>query len=117
MKLAIVLVFLTATLVVAPHLRAQEPINAPQTANELLPPLMRAAEAGNLSDVQRLLKDGANVNEDFGTIGITALMLAAARGHLEVVKVLLKAGADPNATGGATHVRFLHTSHYGDDST
>ena len=71
-------------------------------------PLMRAAEAGRVDEVRRLLRKGADVNakiEDLG--GLTALMLAAHRGHLEVVKILLRAGADPNASGGAHGLGFF----------
>jgi ankyrin repeat protein len=110
MKLAIILVVLIATFAVATHGHAQGVVERraePQTPTELFPPLMRAAEAGNPSDVRRLLKEGVDVNEKLDGIGLTALMLAAGRGHLEVVKVLLEAGADPNAAGGATHVGFF----------
>ena len=78
-----------------------------QTPDDGLTPLMRASEAGNMDDVRRLLKAGADVNEALGSLGITALTLAAARGHLEVVKILLAAGADPNAAGGVVHVGFF----------
>src|SRR6185369_16676895 len=78
-----------------------------QTPDDSLTPLMRASEAGNMDDVRRLLKAGADVNEALGSLGITALTLAAARGHLEVVKILLAAGADPNAAGGVVHVGFF----------
>lgn len=72
---------------------------------ELLPPLLRAAEAGRTEEVRRLLRRGAKVNEKFPELGgLTPLMLAAMRGHLDTVEVLLKAGADPNASGGVAHV-------------
>ena len=78
-----------------------------QIDNDKLPPLMRASDAGNIDEVRRLLKTGADVNEALGRLGITALTLAAGRGHLEVVKLLLDAGADPNAAGGIAHVGFF----------
>src|SRR5688572_28701411 len=74
---------------------------------DLLPPLLRAAEAGRTDEVRRLLEGGADVNEKFPELGgLTPLMLAAMRGHLDTVKLLLKAGADPNASGGVAHVGF-----------
>jgi ankyrin repeat protein len=78
-----------------------------QIADDKLTPLMRAADAGNVDDVRRLLKAGANVDEPLGSLGLTALTFAATRGHLEVVKLLLEAGADPNAAGGVAHVGFF----------
>jgi ankyrin repeat protein len=100
MRLRLVLIFL---LVVVANTTAVQA----QIADDKLSPLMRASEAGNVDDVRRLLKAGANVNEALGRLGITALTIAAARGHLEVVKLLLDAGADPNAAGGVAHVGFF----------
>src|SRR6266540_6887564 len=57
--------------------------------------LMRAAESGDLKEVQTLLDRGADVNAQ-GAAGHTALTLAAVAGHMEIVRALLKAGADPN---------------------
>lgn len=74
----------------------------PQTYEESLTPLMRAAAAGRISAVSYLLNKGAEANEK-DPIGVTALMLAAGGGHVEVVKVLLAAGGDPNAGGGFAH--------------
>ena len=74
---------------------------------DLLPPLLRAAEAGRTNEVRRLIESGADVNEQSSELGgLTPLMLAAMRGHLDTVKFLLKAGADPNASGGVAHVGF-----------
>jgi ankyrin repeat protein len=54
-----------------------------------------AAMMGNTAEVQRFLKEGANVNakDDHGQ---TALILAVELGRLEVVKLLLDEGADVN---------------------
>ena len=58
--------------------------------------LLDAAGKGQLALVEKLLRDGAQVNaSDSG--GITALHYAAAGGSLEVVQALLSAGADVNA--------------------
>src|SRR6185437_3089757 len=74
---------------------------ATQNFQPLETPLMRAAEAGRVDEVRRLLQRGADVNEKLADVGgLTALMVAARRGRLEVVKILLQAGADPNASGG-----------------
>ena len=52
-----------------------------------------AAEAGNLTKVNKLLAAGANVNHR-SFFKITPLMEAVHEGHYEVVKRLLDAGAD-----------------------
>lgn len=58
--------------------------------------LIGAAAHGNLTAVQHLLDQGADIN---GTTpaGHTALMGAAAQGHTAVVQCLLERGADVNA--------------------
>jgi len=69
---------------------------------------MRAADAGRVDEVRRLLQNGADVNEKMAELGgLNALMLAARRGHLAVVKVLLQAGADPNSSGGMHALGFF----------
>lgn len=55
--------------------------------------LFTAAGAGDLRQVDRLLKQGANVNAHSGEFQWTPLHLAALNGHLPVVERLLKAGA------------------------
>ncbi len=59
-------------------------------------PVADAAQAGNLAEVRRLLKDGADVNAALGD-GTTALHHAAMRGDAEMVQVLLYAGANVRA--------------------
>ncbi len=59
-------------------------------------PLHRAAEKGDLREVKRLIKEGANVNARNGD-GSTPLHKAAQKGHLKVVKYLIRKGADVNA--------------------
>lgn len=78
-------------------------VQSQEIHTEGMPPLMRASEAGRTDEVRKLLESGANVNERYPELGLTALMLASLRGHVEVVKLLLKAGADPNAAGAITH--------------
>ena len=67
----------------------------PGNQNELNQQLIKAAEEGNLADVQGLIKQGADVNAK-NKYGWTPLRLAARRGHTEIVKSLLANGADPS---------------------
>ena len=106
MKRAILLLILIVVLVSAVQPCAGFVATNPQWLNtEGMPPLLRAAEAGRVNEVRRLLASGANVNATSSELGgLTALILASMRGHLEIVKLLLKAGADPNAFGAIAHV-------------
>src|SRR5690606_34917029 len=54
-----------------------------------------AAYEGDLSLVQRLLRDGADPSTRTA-YGATPLSLAAANGDAAVIRALLRAGADPN---------------------
>ena len=71
--------------------------------------LSEGAATGNLPLVQRLLKQGTDVNER-DTWGHTALISASWAGHTEIVQFLLAHGADVNATtpGGWTALRFAY---------
>ncbi len=69
---------------------------------------IKAAFAGQVSEVRRLLEEGANVNAKREN-GMTALMGASLAGHQEVVELLLAREADVDAkvyffgrSGGAT---------------
>ncbi len=57
--------------------------------------LLRAAQSGDLTAVQRLLESGADIaaRDEFGW---DALFQAADRGHIPIVEFLLKEGADPD---------------------
>lgn len=57
-------------------------------------PLFHASERGDSSTVQKLINEGANVNEQDKN-GYTPLMIAAWSGKTETVKVLLNRSADP----------------------
>ena len=58
--------------------------------------LIRAARRGDLSRVETLLDQGADVKAKDNE-GVTALMTAALEGHSAVVNTLLQRGADVNA--------------------
>ncbi len=58
-------------------------------------PLCDAAKKGNLSEVKRLLDNGAEVNYE-NKNGLTVLDLAAFNGYSKVVKLLLDNGAEVN---------------------
>lgn len=75
-------------------------------------PLQKAARAGNEAEVQRLLDQGADVNEK-NAAGITALMEAANWGHAGCVKLLLNQGADIDVKyNGWTAHTFAQSSGY-----
>lgn len=59
-------------------------------------PLMISASLNNVKDAQRLLDEGASVNEQ-DEKGITVLMKAAAMNSIATLKLLLDHGADANA--------------------
>ncbi len=55
--------------------------------------LHNAIEAGDIQNVQKLIKDGVDIHE-IGDWGCTPLEHAVELGHFEIVQVLLKAGVD-----------------------
>ena len=78
--------------------------------------LVGAAERGDLSEVDRLLVSGTNL-EAADSRGRTALIAAAYGAHLDVAGRLIEAGADVNAqdvTRQSTHL--IATSEIGEDS-
>ena len=60
------------------------------------PNLHKAVKLNDLTLVEILLKNGADVNDTDGH-GQTALHVASTEGFLELAKILLDAGADINA--------------------
>lgn len=65
--------------------------------------LCNAAFSGDIAEVPRLLKAGADVNAK-DSMGHTALMRASQKGNVEIVRALIQAGADFRAKreGGMT---------------
>jgi len=68
-----------------------------------IPPIFRAAEAGDVEALRTMLEEGADVDARKRG-GATALMAAAYRGHVEIVHLLLskRAQVDVRAKGGYT---------------
>ena len=67
----------------------------PHVVHGEVPPLLEAAELGDLERLLSLLNTGVDVNAR-EVFGMTALMLAASEGHTAFVNALLAAGAAVN---------------------
>jgi len=74
--------------------------------------LIAAAERGDLTSVQRLIKAGANVNAKDEKQD-SAFLVASARGRTEVVKATLAAGADLKSTNRYGGTGLIPACHYG----
>lgn len=77
------------------------------------PSLSKAVALGNLAEVERLVRLGANVNENTGTPTdkITPLIIAAIKGREDIAQFLLAKGADPDdAYHGYTASDFFYSS-------
>ena len=66
-----------------------------------LPPLLRAARAGDAAALADALASGADVSARAAWFGSSALHLAAHGGHVECVRALLAAGAETDAKNDA----------------
>ena len=75
--------------------------------------LLAASSKGEVSEVKRLLKEGADPNARFGGDGETPLHRAASAGRKEVVEILLGAGSDANAATAEGATPLLEASHNG----
>jgi uncharacterized protein len=69
--------------------------------------LIAAAERGAVEEVERLLRDGAPVDERDAR-GRTALLVATIHNRVEVARLLIAAGADVNAKDHAQDSPFLY---------
>jgi ankyrin repeat protein len=74
--------------------------------------LIAAAERGDASSVQRLIKAGANVNAKNDKQD-SAFLIASARGRTDVVKLSLAAGADLKSTNRYGGTGLIPACHYG----
>src|SRR5688500_16283075 len=69
--------------------------------------LIQAAEAGDISAIQNLLMEGADINGRDAQ-GRTAIMAATHRNQVEVVRLLIQAGADINIRDNRLDNPFLY---------
>ena len=79
-------------------------------------PLIKASASGDSLAVQKLINEGANINEP-DSKGMTPMIYAASSGNIETVKTLLNKGADINARDnemGYTPVLWALTYSYFD---
>jgi len=79
--------------------------------------LLAAIKAGDLNRVEKLVHEGASVNERAPTVGspdddYTPLGLAAREGRADIVRVLLAAGADPRRVIGLMRGTPVHEAAY-----
>lgn len=65
-----------------------------------------------LEQVQRLIREGANLNQADGQDGTTPLIRASSSGYANVVIILLENGADANATTTTHQLTPLHLAAY-----
>jgi len=70
-------------------------------------PLIKASGSGDSLAVQKLIDEGANINESDGE-GYTPLMSAAWSGKVETVKALLQKGANVNAQDNYGLTPLMH---------
>ena len=66
---------------------------------DLRTPLEKAAQAGDLAEVRRLLTSGSNPNDRFGLFGAPLYAAALSNHNAEVIRALIGAGANPNGRG------------------
>lgn len=76
------------------------------------PPIVEAAKAGKLDEADRLLWEGAGIDDRDGG-GNSALLHASARGHYDVVRMLANAGADPDLRNQNNATPLMHAASAG----
>lgn len=59
------------------------------------PPIIEAAEYGDIKRIKEILKGGANINAT-NEAGFTAITIAAMNNNLDLLRALLNAGANPH---------------------
>ena len=84
-----------------------------QNEEEKKNPLIDASKRGDLSEVKKLLANGADANTR-DTKGHTPLQCAVSSGNVEVAQALLVAGADVNACANDGYTA-LHAAAIGSD--
>ncbi len=68
-----------------------------------------AIEEGNVLEVERMIKNGIDVNIKDAR-GSTALMEAAARGYEKLVKLLIEKGADVNVQNSTKETALMNAA-------
>lgn len=74
--------------------------------------LRRAARNGNIKKVERLIDQGADVN-DLNKSGDTALMMAAEDGQGDVCELLIAKGVDVNAQNKSGETALMKAAYFG----
>ncbi len=91
MKKAIIIVLLVLLLVACNKKTEINDLN-----NKLIESITDAAIKGDLSEIEFLIKAGADINAKYDDKGYTALMYAARYGYTEIVQYLISVGVDVN---------------------
>ncbi len=74
--------------------------------------LIQAAENGDLTEVEKLLEAGADVNKQ-NNDGETALFFAAEHGYVEIAEKLIEEGADVNVQNNNGGTTLMYAIEYG----
>ncbi|CAL1532942.1 unnamed protein product [Lymnaea stagnalis] len=83
----------------------------PPPKSDSAPHLVMLSEAGDVHRVQKLLSDGADIDEKNNN-GCTALMAAVKIGSIEIVTILLDKGADVNLNAENGYTALMYASYY-----